>query len=182
MNYAGFWRRSIAASLDTIVLVGIYALLDALTTLEFTTLSMVYYLLMSAYYTAMTSSKYQGTLGQMIMSAKIGDIARYRLSIQQSLVRYILFILPSLPIIYYTISPASNELLSTLQQLETLPPEELQSYITSPVVIEQTGQLTLFITITSILSLIWFLPIAFTKEKTGLHDLISKQRAFNMSE
>ncbi len=182
MNYAGFWRRSIAVTLDTIVLGGVYALLDVFLKLDFAILSAIYYAIAAAYYIAMTSSKYQGTLGQMIMNIKIGDIARYRLSISQSSFRYILSIVPMIPVMYITITPYFGELMSTMEQAENLSPEELQAYFESPSVIEQTGKAMLVSTATCILSLIWFLPIAFTKEKTGLHDLISKQRAFNMSE
>jgi len=182
MNYAGFWRRSIAASLDTIVFFGVYALLEAFTNLSFTNVNAIYYCIMTCYYILMTTSKYQATLGQMIMNIKVGDIARYKLSLAQSSLRYILFILPALPIMFYTIHPSADQMMATFEQLENVPPEELESYIMSSETMDEMSRFFMMFFATCILSLVWFLPIAFTKEKTGLHDLISKQRAFNMSE
>lgn len=182
MNYASFWRRNIALLLDTIVLVGAFSLISTIVNLDITAESIMNQLLMLLYFVFLNASKYQATIGQMIMNIKIGDIARYRISVLQSLARYVIFSIPAIPFIFYMTTPGASDLMAIFEQMEGQSEEEAMILLESPETTALTMQLMTYFGAYTILSMIWFLPIAFTNEKTGIHDLITKQRAFHIQQ
>lgn len=103
-QYGGFWIRFVAYLIDSIILYFIFSLLLALTTGDVFYQSKVdplefgkdYWLLTSSniilsllYYVGFESSKYQATLGKMILGLKVIDKEGQRLTPLRALGRYL---------------------------------------------------------------------------------------------
>lgn len=180
MEYAGFWRRTGAMMLDTFVFMLLYFTLDIFTGHNFFLTNVLYQAACALYFIGMTASQYRGTIGQHALSIQIGTRDDQQLSIIQSAMRYIFWMLPAWPLVIYSSMPEYG---ATLDKMSTFDPNSddaavFLDFMQSPEV--QSFMITsgIMVGIASIGGLIWGISIAVSKEKAGIHDLICKQRAF----
>lgn len=180
MAYAGFWRRNFAITLDLIPFTILMLVLTHLVGDNFFLVNLLYQPICAAYFIFLTSSSQQGTFGQRILKLQIANKDGSKLSILQSVLRYLVWFAPGWPVILYSSLPQYGHIMDRLgdQSFAETNPEEYLNYLTTP-------DVQSFVLVSGILTgvliiggLIWMLPMAFTKEKTGIHDLICKQRAF----
>lgn len=111
------------------------------------------------YYVLFESSKYQATLGKKLFNLYVSDLCDHKLTFGRALFRYILWILPTLPIVYVQ--------------------------ITSKNMTDYTTRLSndwFLMLIWSVFIIIWIIPIFFTKEKTTLYDMLSSTRVNKKSK
>ena len=105
LAYAGFWIRAVAAAIDSIVLLGLFAVFGSLAAgfndnevfLDnvFSIAVPVCYWL---YYGVFESSPWQATVGKKILSLKVVDVRCHRLGFFRATARWFLKILSSLPL------------------------------------------------------------------------------------
>ena len=123
-RYAGFWIRFVAAVIDGIIvgipitviafILGIFTLFtstDVNTTVYEDTIFILYIFLYLGslmisvlYYAGMNASKWQGTLGKMIVGVKVTDLNGQRISFGRSLGRFLATILSGVLYIGYIIA------------------------------------------------------------------------------
>jgi len=154
MNYTGFWRRLAAICIDSvfasILTYGLLYIIGGPNLLQI----IIGQHLFAFYFIFLWSSKYQATLGMKALNFQIADTLKNRLNLKQSLIRYIVLFIPMWPLIILT---------ATMEN-----PEDAIA----------NNNVTLASLFSMIAGLIWLVPIAFTKEKTGIADLICKTRVF----
>lgn len=190
MEYAGFWRRGATIMIDTVLMIAFLFVLEKVFKLDFFYKNLIYQPFCLLYYAGMTAKHYQGTIGQIFLKVKIGDLSGNKLSPMQSTVRYILCGLPSIPLAIYISLPQTIYFASKLETIaagieskaKTLSQNQISAEIVDLIKTPEVAMhIQYFLTFTAIMligSIIWTLPIAFTKQKTGIHDLIAQQRAF----
>ncbi|NCT40658.1 MAG: RDD family protein [Alphaproteobacteria bacterium] len=177
MVYAGFWRRNIALTIDTVIFCCVVFALDSMISYNFFILNLFYQAICLLYFVGLTASPKQGTIGQGVMKIKVGDLYGEVLSPLQSLIRYIAWGLPFWPLVLYTSMPSTDAMLAKFDAISTNP-ELIEGLLKTPETDAYMQMLGLTGVIMFVGSLIWYLPILFTKEKTGIHDLVCKQRVF----
>jgi len=148
LAYGGRLERLFANLLDTLILllpngmiISLMSQVDGAGTPVLNPASLlVLFLCNTAYYTAFTSSGWQGTPGKRMLGIYVIRTDGHRLTQRDALERYLAFILPSLPLYASFISPNLSQFLVV------------------------------------VLSLIWFAPILYTPNRTGIHDQICGTR------
>ncbi len=109
MEYAGFWKRFIAAIIDFIILIaGSFAMImiylsvwvaggtvdlaelddPALSSVMESVLNLLGLIIHWAYFAGMESSPTQGTLGKMVLGIKVTDLEGHRISFNRGTGRY----------------------------------------------------------------------------------------------
>lgn len=86
--YAGFWRRWFALVLDSLIIAGPILALEAMTGKVLVPQYMMT-IIWLVYYMFMDSSKYQGSLGKIIMGIKITSLDGERISPLRALGRHV---------------------------------------------------------------------------------------------
>lgn len=176
---AGFWRRLAALMIDGLifapVLFGIAYVLGFGTLLS----QIISAVLVVAYYTYLTSSPWQATLGKRIMKVYIvradssGSISRV-----QAFIRYMVLYGVALASGFVAVMDANTMRMQEIVMSEQLTAE--QEVFLSEV---QAGNIPAnpLLVLLKFLSFLWSIVIAamvaFTRAKTGPHDLICKTRA-----
>lgn len=170
MAYAGAGLRILAQYIDSFI-IGIIILPIVLTTeylgYSSAVFSILFFGVLVLYFSIPTSSSLQATLGQYFLKIRIGTLKGSKLSIKESISRSVIFIIPM--VILFIGLQYSNKTLTLAEEIELTSAADSSFYYMISFLIGMIGYV--FYTI-------WYLPIAFTKEKTGIHDLICKQRAF----
>jgi hypothetical protein len=94
--------------------------------------------------------------------------------------RYLILMLPGLPLLFVAYSSEYLGVLQTIQQYsDARDMQGMMNYLRSPEAAGIVGRLKTMAAISGALGigLVW-LPIVFTKQKTGLHDHLTKTRVF----
>ena len=182
MHYAGFWRRTGAITIDTIIFVTIYFVLEMVMATSFFYTNLVYQALCAIYYIGMTASPMQGTIGQRALNIKIGTVAGEALNVLQSLFRYIMWVLPAWPMIVYSSLPGYGAVLDRMTAMDPSVDNPNAGadldFIASPDFQSFVLMNGMVFGIAAIGGLIWAIAIAVNEEKAGIHDMACKQRAF----
>lgn len=173
LEYAGFFRRVMANIIDSLV----YLALFQIVIIFLTKSSMISYiagnLIGAVYYVFCLHSKWQATLGKYIMRVFIQTKSGERPSIGKAVMRLVTASIPVIPASLVTIlHPGMPELQQAF---------ESENFIRIQQTMHDHADLVSLLQITSVVMAvmlpIWFLPIAFTKQRTGLHDMICGTRA-----
>lgn len=172
--YAGAWRRLAASLIDTVLFVAFYYALTFLIK-DVLVSGIVYQIGCAAYFIGMESSSRQASLGKQVMGIYVANIAGARPLPSAIILRYALYFLPFLPSLFVMLSPSYIAHSVALQELTD--PKEINAFMARPENIEMMMKFGI-VFIGGILAYIVFylLPIIFTKQKTGLHDAMSKTR------
>jgi TPR repeat protein len=162
-KYASSRRRFVASSIDGIILtIAGYFLKSAIT--NFITLEILNQSLSFIYYTWLEGSADRSSWGKRAMGIYVADIAGERISYCRAALRYLVLLLPSVPFI----------LLPLVSNYGTF--EELQENSGPHFVFDMYVFWWMFA-----LALFYWLPMVFTKEKTGLHDYLTKTRVYRVA-
>lgn len=115
--------------------------------------SMIYSLsIILFYYVFFESSKYRATPGKMLFNLYVTDIYNHKLSLTRAMYRYILWILPTLPLFFLITMGSSSKHEAILANLLWL------------------------LLIAFSLMFVWIIPIFFTKERKTVYDMLSSTR------
>lgn len=171
-NYAGFWIRSAAATIDSLF----YTLVPLAVSVAFGEGSHTSFFLgnglVVVYYVACLSSPWQGTFGKYILKLHVQTRDGGKITPLKALFRLIACAFPVIPFTLVPIIFPSMELL-------------VQAFLTKDFFLIQRAMQSNKDLIYALLGtswfalitmFIWFLPIVFSKQKTGIHDLICKTR------
>lgn len=178
MEYSGFWHRAAAITLDTILFIILFFVLNFLMSDSLFYFNLIYQIICAFYSIGLTASKHQGTIGQKALKIKVTDIKGNAISLYASSLRYVLWMLPAWPVIVFASLPSSIQKAKVLEKTSA-------EYTDPEIFAQQIEALGLdsfmatfsFLSIIAILGgIVWMLAIGLTKEKTGIHDLICKQR------
>ncbi len=165
-NYAGFWRRAIANIIDmailTIVSIALFSIIQTTNLIQ----DLTGQIIMAIYFIGFIASHYQATPGKILLKIKIESSDKDKLSLKGSIIRYLVWSAPTIPMLFFMLTPQYADGIETLEMGNQIIPKKL------------TLQMSLSTILTLIWSLIWFLPIAFTKDKKGIHDMICQTRAY----
>jgi uncharacterized RDD family membrane protein YckC len=89
-KYAGFWIRFLSYIIDYIVLIIPSIIMKYIIDKRYIIINiLVGFILMWLYYALMESSKYQGTLGKMILNLKITDLNYNKISFEKATLRFL---------------------------------------------------------------------------------------------
>jgi len=174
VTYAGFWIRGLAGSIDCIffIILAVLCFLFSNNLLGY----YIYNFIGLLYYVVLESSKYQGSLGKIIIGLKVINLGGAKISFSKAVIRYIAFMLPAIPFAWVSTLSYNPELIAASQSYYQNP----QAQMNSPVLVSYGIKYMASLLFLVIFSFIWYLPIAFTKQKTGLHDLLSKTRVIRV--
>ncbi len=164
--YAGFWRRALANIIDMIILMIISAVLFSLIQTTIIVQDFISQIIMAIYTIFFIASHYQATPGKKLLKIKINSADAKKLSLQASTIRFLVLIIPTIPMFLFMLTPQYS---NGIEALELSNQNRIKEF---------NFGISLSAILAIIWSLIWFLPIAFTKEKTGIHDIICKTRAY----
>lgn len=164
--YAGFWRRALANIIDMIILMIISAVLFSLIQTTITVQNFINPIIMGIYIIYFIASHHQATPGKKLLKIKINSADAKKLSLQASTIRFLACMIPTIPMFFLLLTPQYS---NGIESLELSNQNRIKEF---------KFEMSLSAILAIIWSFIWFLPIAFTKEKTGIHDIICKTRAY----
>ncbi|MEG6569728.1 RDD family protein [Thermoanaerobacterium thermosaccharolyticum] len=96
MKYAGFWRRTVAYLIDTLIMFAVLFPIEILlfaaglnedNVRDFIDVIAIFYIFL--YFTIMESSKLQATLGKMVMRIKVTDLNGNRITFGRAVGRFL---------------------------------------------------------------------------------------------
>lgn len=154
---ASRFKRFIAYCIDTLILgipsyfIGTWS--ASQTTTIYKIVAIFGPLIPLLYYVLLESSKYQASLGKQLFKLYVSDLHDQRLSFLRALGRYVLLLLPSLPLLYVQ--------------------------FTSESMAEYTHKVSghyFLMAIYLLVVFIWISPIFFTKARTTFYDMLSETR------
>jgi uncharacterized RDD family membrane protein YckC len=127
------------------------------------------------YEVLMQSSRYQATLGQILLKTYVADTQNRRLSISTALIRYLVYLAPMMPGFFIMLKPE----FTAYSKISPFHENEYAAYMSVPanVAFLDTLKSTYIYGFAGDLLLL-ALPIMLTKQKTGIHDLLSQSRVF----
>lgn len=181
--FASRRRRFFAIAIDSILFQGVLwlaRLVVPLTVPAQQAMHIAMAVLMVGYYIFLESSVLRGTLGKKFLGIVVETRSGDRLSLVQAAIRSVTYILPMLPLLWIQVSPRFADFTVKMEKArETTDVLGFMQYMQSPEVVEVTSGMTIYFTIFGLSALLFYwLPILFTKERTGLHDIASDTRVF----
>ncbi|MDD4617043.1 MAG: RDD family protein [Alphaproteobacteria bacterium] len=173
---AGGWSRIAAVFLDCFFLLLVCVLVFAVVR-NVQAYNLACQILIAAYFIYFEGSLRQATPGKRAMKIFVATKDGKRLSWQKSALRYLAWIVFSLPYIFLTIGPryaSMNE-----QLLNVSDPETVKRIMAEPQNQGLTTQLSISLIFYILIGLaFYFLPMFFSKEKAGLHDRLTGTQVF----
>lgn len=181
VTYAGFWRRGAAATIDGGVCCVVFFCLDKF--LPYMTATISYWAVITLYYIWSETASPRATLGKKLMGIWTGSVSKERMTISTALSRYFIWMLPLIPACLLMLTPTfTEELMPLSTAMETMSDSDIDAYFADPAHRHLLSAFVIFFILFAgglILSVfLYVLPIAFTKQKIGLHDLLTKTRVY----
>lgn len=177
LAFASGWQRTGACILDTIICMIVFSIIkivlrDALWQ------NIAYWILVTAYYLACEAAPQQATLGKRIIGIYLAPRGGSgRISWGTAGLRYLVWMLPALPMACYMFSADFNQLQQHLQEASSQ--YEKQMMVRDPAVMKLMIGFSLSMLFALVASVVfYYLPFCFSKEKTALHDWASKTRVY----
>lgn len=173
LNFAGFWIRGVAYGIDSIIVMLVSLAVNVVTgygtVLSLSIMTGLY----AVYYIATLSSPWQGGIGKRLLKLYVCTKEGKQLTVLHATARYVAFIIPSIPstVVSFINSDSMKALIEAYMSQDFYAIQQANADF-APMI--QTSVVASFFG--TILLLVWFLPAAFTKQKTGLHDLMCKTR------
>ncbi|MCB1784172.1 MAG: RDD family protein [Alphaproteobacteria bacterium] len=175
--YKGFWGRLGAYTIDAIIITVTLNVVFFVTPPSILIQQLLYILGTIGYFAGFPFTKLKATPGQMLLKCFTAKKDGSDMAPIDAIKRVILLMVPYMPALYMNIKFSS-----LLDSIHTVSPENVNELVSSPEFNEMTEMSSTIGIITFIAMIIWYLPMAFTKEKTGLHDLFSQTRVFRRIE
>ena len=181
--YAGATRRFCALLVDGIILgivLGILTVILRGVTTNIMVQQGISQVLGALYYILLESSNRMASLGKSVMKIYVAMDEGKKAPIGTIALRYLIMMLPSLPLLCITYSSDYSNMLQTIQQYnDAHDPQGVITYMQSPEVKDIYFLLMKVTGFSGLLgTFLFWLPIVFTKQKTGLHDYLTKTRVF----
>lgn len=175
--YAGGLRRFVALIIDSVIFGTFFFILKTIVP-GYLLQNLIYFISCTVYYVMLESSKLQASIGMMLMKIFVGTPECRQISLWRAGIRCFFWMLPCIPFIVFMVSPEFIALNEKLEQTRQSPEtqhalmhsaESMRTMIVLPALI--FGMM--------LFEFIAFgLPILFTKQKTGLHDILSRTRVY----
>lgn len=177
VEYAGEGRRLLAYLIDTAITeLFIYVLLTYVLAILMPQAGyfvevMISIVLAASYFILFESSSMQATLGKEVLKLKVVTKKIEKIGWKESGLRYFCLAIPgftaALPLLIYP---------EEFKELDSIDFEE-----DTPEHLEFASDLSLYaFALCIVLLIIWLAPIGKTKEKTGIHDMLSKTRVIRI--
>lgn len=171
-RYAGFWVRGLAYTVDDII----YKVMAYVIAMALGHGAAISYLVATGltiiYYVGFLSSPWQATPGKRLLNIHVTTIRGERVSSLRACARWLVVTLPGLPSLFIiTFNPGMEVLTQAFLSKDFYAIQQaINEYASLIYLIEISG------IIAFVCMFIWYLPIVFTRQKTGLHDIICKTR------
>lgn len=170
-RYGGFWLRANAIFLDSLVLLPLWV---AMMFMESPLLSQILgFAVPGAYYAWFVASPWQATPGKRWLGVYILRLDGRAMSALDALKRYTIYFVPTAPLAAIAFV-APNIQLDDTMLLSLADPAAVQ-HIMQQAADYGIVAVPLFL-LSVALSLVWFLPAAFSSEKKALHDMLCGTR------
>ena len=181
--YAGATRRFVALVVDGLILglvLAIFMLLLRGITPNIMLQQTLSQLFAALYYILLESSGRMASLGKSVTKIYVAMDEGKRAPMTTIALRYLIFILPTLPMLFVNYSSDYQHVIQTTQQyLDAHDLQGLGTYLQAPEVQEISARFKKVSAFSGALEIaLFWLPIVFTKQKTGLHDYLTKTRVF----
>lgn len=171
LSYAGFWRRAAAQIIDAIVFLPLNYLLPFVLAKHLLVAVLVFLFAIMVYYVAMLSSKWQATLGKRLMKIYVVTRSGEKPPLKMVIYRFLLTMVPALPALVpsiYVVSISQQQLAAQVNSFHFQHVHEL--------VFAMYVLFAIIFAAVAVLLLIWYVPVFFTSEKKGVHDMLCGTR------
>jgi uncharacterized RDD family membrane protein YckC len=178
--YASATRRGVAFVADSLILGLLTVIIVKLLVRDVLMQQAVARLASALYFILIESSGRMASLGKSLMKIYVAMDEGKRARLGTLALRYLILMLPGLPLLFVAYSSEYLGVLQTIQQYsDARDMQGMMNYLRSPEAAGIVGRLKTMAAISGALGigLVW-LPIVFTKQKTGLHDHLTKTRVF----
>lgn len=183
--YASCLRRTGAMIIDTIIEVIFCVLLIELIGLKGQVYNITGQIATLVYFVAFESSVWRATPGKRMLGIYLADREGKRISPLRSLARLLVLYAPGLPLIWLMFSDKFTAFDEGMQNVKQLSAAQQQAAM-GTLFHENSallGQLLIILAGSLVVSiLLYWLPIIFTKQKTGLHDIVTNVRVLRKTE
>jgi uncharacterized RDD family membrane protein YckC len=184
--YASCLRRTGAMIVDCIIEVGVcVVILIKVLGLSGQSYNVVGQIIGIVYFVGFESSSWRGTPGKRLLGIYLADKDGNRISPLRSFARLLVLYVPGLPMIWLMFSGKLTAFDAAVQKTKQLSPSEQQAAMMSLFHENSAllGQLLIIWAGACVISLLlYWLPIIFTKQKTGLHDIVTNVRVLRKTE
>ena len=167
--YAGFIQRAVAFQIDLVNLLAISYLarfIVAENRENFRLYNLFVELLQAGYFTVFECSSWRATPGKKLFRIYVAGEDGERISPSRALLRYLILVISCLPIILFSFSDEANTYATDRDYREGTDP----------------ALLLRFAWFAAVNIIFFWLPIIFTKQKTGLHDFWTRTRVFRQEK
>lgn len=178
--YAGATRRFVAFLADSLILGLLTVIIVKLLVKDVLIQQAIARLFSAVYFILLESSGRMASLGKSLMKIYVAMDEGKKARFATLTLRYLILMLPGLPLLFVAYSSEYLDVLRTVQQYSDAHDiQGMMNYLQSPEAAGILGRLKSMAAISGALGigLIW-LPIVFTKQKTGVHDHLTKTRVF----
>ena len=178
--YAGATRRFFAFLLDGLILGLVTVIIVKLLIKDVMMQQMIARLMSALYFILIESSGRMASLGKSALKIYVAMDEGKKASVGTIALRYLILMLPGVPMLFAVYSSDYLNVLRTIQQYsDAKDVQGMLAYLQGPEAGAILEHLRNMAAISGALGigLVW-LPIVFTKQKTGIHDHLTKTRVF----
>jgi uncharacterized RDD family membrane protein YckC len=177
--YAGATRRFCALFIDGLVFM-LVAIILKMVIGDLRTQQALSQLFVAIYFILLESSGRMASLGKRVMKVYVETDQGSRMPIATAALRYLILVLPTLPTMYFSYTPEFIAMAETeMKYTESNDIPGLIAYLATPEAREINQKFGMLLGVVALLmTFLFWLPVAFTRQKTGLHDYLTKTRVF----
>lgn len=179
--YAGFWRRGAAGMIDFFALCVLLYYPDKV--LPFAESLIAGTLLGAIYYIGSEVARSRATPGKKVMGLWVATVEMERMTPNIAIKRYLALYALYIPGLVFLLSPVFLEqILPASEKILAMSDAELRTYrpqsVNPDLYMKSLLGLGMCVATLVLAFFLYCLPIAFTKQKTGLHDWLTKTRVY----
>jgi uncharacterized RDD family membrane protein YckC len=183
--YASCWRRTGAMVVDTLILMPFYFLLTNILEVKIEVFNVVSQIATLIYFSAFESSPWRATPGKRLLRLCMADREGKRISPLRAAVRYIVLYAPGLPLIWLMSTDKFIAYDVAMRHAKELAETEQKTAMASLFHENSALMIQFFAMLLGALLIsivLYWLPIVFTKQKTGLHDIVTNVRVLRKTQ
>jgi uncharacterized RDD family membrane protein YckC len=178
--YSGSTRRFCAFVIDGMILALVVGILVNLLINDLAAQQAIARVVAALYFILLESSGRMASLGKSAMKIYVAMDEGKKAPVLTMALRYLILMIPSVPLFFFFYSSDYFTVMQNIQQYsEANDMQGVTRYLQGPEVKETLIRMSKFGCVTGALGIaLFWLPIVFTREKTGLHDYLTKTRVF----